>query len=589
MNSRPPVAANRQKLPFQDSAFGWDTFEDFFRDFLNAQPEIVLPVAGEEIRQRVICARPFGRKGDSQHGIDLVAEMEGGEVWDFQCKHYKEWGPQNTRDAVSAYNRDAARRFLLITREVSEKCFEVIAQLPHWELWDAREINQRFRDSIDVAKAARILFTHFGPGWAEAFFGIAGDGPLIGAEAKFERHLRCGIRFHHRHALIGRRALIDQLDAFERDERARVFILIGRGGLGKSRLLLHWSHDFSQRHPDRTLRFLSDKCTDFGPSLEAAPKPLVLVFDDAHRLDDVRRALFHELPRREAIKLVLALRPGPIGQVMEELLSAGFDSTEITTAEMKSLTSKETMELVDAALQPAFEKHRHLLLAASRDCPLIAVVGAELINAGALTGSDFWDEVDLKRRVFESLLDDARSVREKFGSLATDDFLRMLALLGPVKLDADFFTKASPFLGMPHAYHVSSLRDALDSVGLLHTTGPGTRVTPDLLFDHLAYTACYDPAGQSRTFAERLLDHFSPGDFPKLMQHLAEAEWRALVEQPDAASVVEPLWKWFRDRFERSSFHDRGEQIQEWANIAYLQPERSLALAGTGAFTHQSA
>jgi hypothetical protein len=206
MNSRPPVAANRQKLPFQDSAFGWDTFEDFFRDFLNAQPEIVLPVAGEEIRQRVICARPFGRKGDSQHGIDLVAEMEGGEVWDFQCKHYKEWGPQNTRDAVSAYNRDAARRFLLITREVSEKCFEVIAQLPHWELWDAREINQRFRDSIDVAKAARILFTHFGPGWAEAFFGIAGDGPLIGAEAKFERHLRCGIRFHHRHALIGRRA-----------------------------------------------------------------------------------------------------------------------------------------------------------------------------------------------------------------------------------------------------------------------------------------------------------------------------------------------------------------------------------------------
>ena len=155
----------------------------------------------------------------------------------------------------------------------------------------------------------------------------------------------------------------------------------------------------------------------------------------------------------------------------------------------------------------------------------------------------------------------------------------MLALLGPVKLDADFFTKASPFLGMPLAYHVSSLRDALDSVGLLHTTGAGTRVTPDLLCDHLFYTACYDPAGQSRTFAERLLEHFSPGDFPKLMQHLAEAEWRALVEQPDAASVVEPLWKWFRDRFERSSFHDRGEQIQEWANIAYLQPERSLVLA----------
>ena len=580
MDSRPPVLPLRQSLPFHDSAFGWDTFEDFFCDFLNAQPVIVLNDAGSGIRRRVIRARVFGRKGDSQHGIDLLAEMEGGEVWEFQCKHYKEWGPQDTREAIAAYDRDAARRFLLVTREVSEGCYEVVADHPGWELWDAREINRRFRDSIEAAKGAQILFTHFGPGWADAFFGIPGDGPLIGAEAKFERHLRGGIRFHHRHALIGRDGLIEELNSFVGDARTRVFILTGRGGLGKSRLLLHWSRDFNHRHPGHTLRFLSDKCADFGPSLQVAPQPLTLVFDDAHRLDDVRRALFHELPRREGIKLVLALRPGPIGQVTQELLGAGFDSTEITTAEpMKSLTSEQAMELVDAALKPAFRQHRHFLLRASRDCPLIAVVGAELINTGALTSGDLLDEAELQRRVFESLLDDARAVRESFGTGATDDFLRLLALLGPVKLDSAFFAKASPFLGMPHAHHVSSLRDALDSVGLLHTTGAGTRVTPDLLSDHLAYTACYDHAGQSRTFAERLLEHFSPGDFPKLMQHLAEAEWRALDEQPNAASVVEPLWKWFYERFEQSPFHERREQIHEWANIAYLQPERSLALA----------
>jgi hypothetical protein len=126
---------------------------------------------------------------------------------------------------------------------------------------------------------------------------------------------------------------------------------------------------------------------------------------------------------------------------------------------------------------------------------------------------------------------------------------------------------------------VSHLRDALDDVGLLHTTGAGTRVTPDLLSDHLAYTACYDDAGQSRTFAERLLDHFSPEEFPKLMQHLAEAEWRALDEKPEAVSVVEPLWKWFRARFEASPFHARREQIQQWGNIAHLQPRRSIELA----------
>ena len=170
-------------------------------------------------------------------------------------------------------------------------------------------------------------------------------------------------------------------------------------------------------------------------------------------------------------------------------------------------------------------------------------------------------------------------VCEQFGAQPTDDFLRLLALLGPVKLDATFYAKAAPFLALPYADRVSHLRDALDACGLLHTTGAGTRVTPDLLSDHLAYTACYDLAGQSRTFAERLLDDFSPGDFPKLMQHLAEAEWRALDELPEAASVVEPLWQWFRARFENSPFYDRTAQIQEWANIAYLQPRRSLELA----------
>jgi hypothetical protein len=579
MHPRPPVQPLRESLPFHGSAFGWETFEDFFCDFLNAQPVMVLNDGGTEVRRRVIRARPFGRKGDRQFGIDLLGEMEGGEVWDFQCKHVKEWSPQKTRDAINAYERSAQRRILLVTCEVSEECYNIVGEHPGWTLWDAREINRRFRE-LDALRAAPILFTHFGPGWAEAFFGISGDGPLIGAEAKFKTFLRPDIRFHHRHALIGRTGLVEQLDAFVRDEKARVFIVTGRGGLGKSRLLLHWSRDFNGRHPGYTLRFLSDKCADFGPSLQVAPVPLALAFDDAHRLDDVRRALFHELPRREHIKLVLSLRPGPIGQVMQELLAAGFDTTEIITGEpMKPLTAAQSMELVDAALKPEFSKHRHFLYSASRDCPLIAVVGAELINSGALSSGDLLDEKDLQRLAFESLLDDAAPVCEEFGTQPTDDFLRLLALLGPVKLDAAFFAKAAPFIVLPHADRVSHLRDALDAVGLLHTTGAGTRVTPDLLSDHLAYTACYDHTGQSRTFAERLLDHFSPEDFPKFMQHLAEAEWRALDELPQAASVVEPLWQWFRARFERSSFHDRKAQIQEWANIAHLQPRRSLELA----------
>ena len=331
------------------------------------------------------------------------------------------------------------------------------------------------------------------------------------------------------------------------------------------------------------LRFVFDKNADFAPALQVAPHPLVLIFDDAHRLDEVRRALFPELPCRSGVKLVLALRPGPLDQVKQELLGAGFDTTDIIPAEpiepMKPLTGEQAMTLVDSALKPEFHHLRHYLRAASLDCPLIAVIGAELINSGALVEADLRVAADVRTRVFASLLDDARAVRAEFGAQQTDDFLRLLALLGPVKLDAAFFEKAAPFVDIASADRVSRLRDALDSAGLLLTTGAGTRVTPDLLSDHLAYDACYDAAGKSRTFAERLLGSFSAEDFPKLIQHLAEAEWQAMSTKPDAASVVEPLWQWFCARFERSTFFDRGEQLQQWGNISRLQPERTLQLA----------
>ncbi len=579
MNHRPPISSVKQELPFKDSAFSWQTFEAFFCDFLNAKPSIAVADGGKEVRGKIIRARPFGRPGDVQFGIDLTAEMEGGETWDFQCKHVKQWTPEQTEKAIAAYKREAPRRFLLVTCDVSEDCHRVIAENPGWSLWDAREINRRFRE-LGAFAGSPILFTHFGPGWAELFFGTSGNGPLIGSEAKYQQQLQEGVRFHHRHALIGREQLIRQLDDFADDKKARVFLRIGRGGLGKSRLRLEWSRLFFEKHTDQTLRFIFDKAADFGPTLQVAPCPLLLAFDDAHRLEDVRRVLFPELPHRSGIKLVLSLRPGPLGQVMQELLGAGFDTTEIITGEpMKPLTGEQTMALISAALSPQFSHLRDYLRTASRDCPLIAVIGAELINSGTLVEADLRDAEDVRRRVFESLLDDARDVRTDFGASATDDFLRLLALLGPVKLDTAFYQKAALFLGLTAPDRVSRLRDALDDAGLLLTTGAGTRVTPDLLSDHLAYDACYDKHGMSRSFAERVLEIFSAEQFPRLMQHLAEAEWRAVNQMPGAASIVEPLWQWFRIRFENSTFWDRREQLHDWMNIAHLQPDRTLQLA----------
>lgn len=584
MAGRPPVSPQSKLLPFQDQAFSWDTFEEFFCDFLAAGPRIIVEEQGQRVERRVISARPYGRKGDDQHGIDISAEMEGGEVWAFQCKHYRQWGPADTREAIAACTYPAARKFLLVTRPVSEESFEEIAKHPDWTLWDARDISRHFLACLPPAEAARLLYLHFGPGWAERLLGLPGNGPLISAGAKFAPFRAAGRVFHHRLPLVGRATWLSKLDDFVQDEAARVLALTGAGGLGKSRLLAAWSEGFAVRHPDVTLRFLSDRPGDFGPALDATPKPLVVVFDDAHRLDEVRRALLPELPRRENVKLVLALRPGPGAQVRGELLDAGFDSTQIQEpAPLTRLEAEEALQLAEEALGPRLAlTHRLFLRQVSRDCPLIAVLTAELLHNGTLKSTDLTDTPDFQTRVFEGLLRDARPVEARFGEAVTHDFLRLLALLAPVKVDEEFLGRAAAFLGstaMP-AHRVADLLGALDAAGLLLTTGAGVRITPDLLSDHLAFTACYDRAGRNTTFAARLLEHFSPEQFPKIIQHLAEAEWRASREQRgDAASVVEPLWRWFQQRFEASAFFERAEQIKQWANVAHLQPARTLELA----------
>lgn len=581
----PPIAPKPKQLPFYAPQFTWETFEGFFCDFLASGPELV----GKDGKpQRIVSTSLYGRKGDSQHGIDIRAEMAGGEVWVFQCKHYKKWGPQDTEDAVSGCTYQTERKFLLVTRPVSSQTRDVIATHSDWDLWDSDDISREFFARLPMETAARLLYSNFGPAWPKEMLGLGGSGPFCSAEAKFAPLIEEGRTFHHRLQLIGRRDWLQALDAFVGAEQHRVFLFSGRGGLGKSRILREWSRDFSGRHSGWTLKFISDDDSEgFGPAIDACAKPLLLVFDDAHRFDEMRRELFGEMPSRKDVKLVLSLRPGPIAQMEVELTDAGFDVSHIERpAPLQRLSSEQALELAEEALgEQLSDRHRHRLRHLSRDSPLLAVLAAELLKSGRMVGNDLSNDDSFRVLVFEGLIREADPVKDRFGESQTTDFLRLLAVLSPVDVGKEFKKQAAKFLGSEtRSNEVGDLIDALDRVGLLISTGAGIRVTPDLLSDHLAYTACYDKTGHDTTFVERVFEHFSPSQFPRLLQHVAEAEWRAMKEIDSAESVIEPLWNWFLERFRNSCFFDRHRQLDQWANVAHLQPTRTLELAKLAVF-----
>lgn len=581
----PPVSPKSRELPFGAPEFTWPTFEGFFCDFLASQPS--LP-DGRGSFVRVNEARPYGRRGDRQEGIDIEARMENGEIWVFQCKHYPK--ASFTRSAAEAAIKKctyiAERKFLLITREVSEDCHRAVAEHAGWELWDSRKISSEFLSRVDPLRGAAILYRCFGPGWAEAFFDLPTSLPLIGAEAHFGKTLRTGRTFHYRHRLIGRSEELRGLHTFVKSKTHEVLLLPGRAGLGKSRLLLEFSRTFKGKHPGRTLYFVSDEATDssgYAKAIDAAPKPLLLVLDDAHRLGEVRRALFPVIGRRDDVKIVFSLRPGPTNQIRGELGNAGYDARAIEEwPPMRELSPNEASKLAESILIGKQDPRTSLFFAKlALDSPLLAVMGAELLASGVLAKTDLLDTPEFRDRVltlgFES---DIEPLFPRFGEDTVRTFAKLLALLGPIKIEGSVLDRVSTFSGIalpPDG--VTDLAEAFDQAGLLYETESGYRIVPDLLSDHLAFSACYDSKGRDKTFATRVIQNFDPGDFPRIIRHLAEAEWQASRRLPSNDSLMGPVWEWFEARFRNSSFYERRRQLDQWADIAHFQPERTIQLA----------
>lgn len=577
---QPPVSPSPRLLPFRDPAFSWETFEAFFRDFLDALPKGLKALNGKTCD--VVSAHLYGRKGGPQQGIDILARMSNGQSWVFQCKHCKEWTPGETRAAIAACTYSADRKFLLVTCEVSGKCRDAIGEHADWDIWDERDISSQFLQSLDKQSAARLLHTHFGPSWPKEMLEVSTTHALMGSEAFFATYLSAHRVFHHRLPLIGREDILQLLDAFMQASQAKVISLVGRGGLGKSRILLEWSRGFTDRHKEWSLRFLRDPTSNIAELLDGARTPMVLVIDDAHRWEGQRSALFHEAASRANVKLVLSLRPGPLEPIQLEILDAGVDSSEVLSPiRVSRLPEEQTAKLVETALgaesnPTTFHRLRYL----ARDCPLIAILAAELLKAGKLEEQSMMDTEDFQRRVFDGLLLDALPAETRFGARKVRDVLGLLALLAPVSPSSEFLKNAADFLGDATApHHVAEILQAIEEAGLVVNAGQGMRVAPDLLSDHLAYSACYTRAGQSTTFVERVVQYFSPETFPQTLQHVAEAEWRALKAESSQQSVVEPLWSWFLGRFKGGSYFERSQAIVQWAKFAHFQPRRTLELA----------
>src|SRR5467141_939910 len=95
------VVTRPERLPLGDPNFSWERFEAFCRHFISSLPDV------KQVHH-------YGKLGNRQRGIDLIATLTDGQQWVFQCKQYKRFSPAQVHTAVTKTTYQANRYILLL-------------------------------------------------------------------------------------------------------------------------------------------------------------------------------------------------------------------------------------------------------------------------------------------------------------------------------------------------------------------------------------------------------------------------------------------------------------------------------------------
>lgn len=579
--SAPAVIPRPEQLPLNDPAFSWERFEAFCRDLV-AQ----LPGVG--------ACHHYGARGDDQAGIDLVAEMKDGRTWALQCKRYSRFTARNAERAIEEASFRADHYTLLLSCEATRAVRDVFAGRAGWTIWDVRDISQKVRE-LPVNTARRLIDTHFGGGWPDRFLGLRGLAPFVSPEEFFGDLLDPTHLFNHTWGLVGRETALRQLADFVGTPGRRVALLVGRGGIGKTRLLRAFAEEIATLQPGVALWFLARGVQLTADNADELPHgPCVIVVDDAHEREDLGTllALARLRSRQSAVQVVLAARPHGIDHLRSQLTMAGIDPSE--TLELAHLGALERDPAKALARQALGEGRAYLaagLAAATADSPLVTVVGGRLLAD---------EERGLSAHLLERDADFRAAVLGRFSDVLIGHLseliepqlcrklLHLLAALGPVRLDEESLREAmAAFLGLDTVTLTQHI-DALESGGILLRRGRTLRITPDALADHLLHQACVTSQGRATGYARQVFDRFAAICPAQLLGNLAELDWRLHYGAGQEPDLLADIWRAIDDEFRAASHAARCRLLDVLSDVAYHQPRRMLGLVSY-AMRHPSA
>lgn len=110
----------------------------------------------------------YGKPGEKQFGIDIVARRADGQRWAYQCKRYESYTLGDLRKALKELIYPADRYIFAVSCNVGRELRdEVEDHSPPTEIWGVHELSDKLRD------CPGLVTQFFGLDWCRVFCGVS--------------------------------------------------------------------------------------------------------------------------------------------------------------------------------------------------------------------------------------------------------------------------------------------------------------------------------------------------------------------------------------------------------------------------------
>lgn len=557
-----PVRPLLATLPFMSLLP--DRFEQFVADLMAR----LHPTAAVSV---------LGGQGDDQQGFDVQVAYPDGTTTNVQCKRESQFGPKKISKAISAAERPSDHRIIALARTATSEARFEIDKHSGWELTDQVDLSRLVRTLPDES-AQRLVKTYF-PNHVEDFLGIAPSGPWMTAD-EFYRNTAYTI-LDHEQELVGRSNLLSDLRTWATDSNnPEIGVLVGRSGLGKSKLL----HDLAAAaEVDVDVRFLAIGQTPTPSDFDLLPsgRPLLVVLDDAHNIDGIAALAAQLQQHRPGARLLLASRPYGKAALDREIWQLGQTPSRARWWTLTDLTDAEARELVASLInRSCFDPITRQLAAISFDCPFIAVVAADLLSRGELSASAFASDAAMRHEIVSRYGNQLASGGPGQDLTARRAVLGALAAYQPVRLSDPAMADAMTHLSKIDDWdEVNGRIRELEDLGLVLRRGGSIRVVPDMLGDVLLAEAAYDErSGRATSFISRAHQAASGSALQHLLVNASRMDWQLRDGVAAGVDIVGQLWKTLKGELLTADCEEQVSLLKVLARIAYFQPAQALEL-----------